>query len=391
MAVPVTHLLPPRDAHEAVGEQVALAAQEAPEAASEQTTIKVAGVPRDGEAGKATTQRRRPSWRARRGHDGGWDADEVAVHLMACQTQMVRGLARKSPWVGLDDETLASCFGHGAAVIARVAASGQRPEWRTSKDLEKAQIAAFRHQALDYWKRANAQSRRGERFTVAFDPERHGHGHAPIDRLFEQPDLHTIERDLLAELTDEGLRAFWTIVLHAQVSFKEAGDRLQLTKAEVMSCTRAGRVAFGGYLDRRSTGELCVERGLDLAARRAGSATPLQAERAAAHVESCYACALVHDPSTSALQRGILGLAPTGLILRLLSRAGDVAASPVTRIVDSGSGSRAVATGLAAVAVAGSSLGIDAATDPPPKPRERGAATKKARSVGASSKPSTSR
>jgi hypothetical protein len=281
---------------------------------------------------------------------------------MSCQAQMVRGLGRRSPWAGLDDESLNSCFGHAAAVIVRVAVSGQRADWRTSKDLEKAQVAAFRHQALEHWKRVNAVSRQGERFTVAFDADRHAPDHAPIDRLFEQPDLHTIERDLLAELVDDRLRAFWTLVLREHLAFKDAGHRLGLTRAGVMACTRQGRTAFADYLVRRESGALCTARSRDIAARESGTADAAGVERAAAHLEACYACALVHEPETSALQRGILGLAPTGLVLRILSRAGDAASTPVARIVDSGSGSRAVAAGLAAVAV-GAGSGVDISSE----------------------------
>lgn len=363
----MTSLTPTKECHRPIEQEVACAPGEAPRTAPERTTIKAAGVPGSA-ARKATTKRDRPVLRARRGRGARWDADEVAAHLIGCETQIVRGLARKSPWVGLDEETLASCFGHGAAVIARVAAGGQRSEWRTPKDLEKAQIAAFRHQAFEHWRRVNARSREGDRYTVAFDPERHGVADAPMDRLFAQPDLRDILRDLLAELADDDLRAYWTIILREQSSFTQAGDRLQLSKAEVTAYTRAGRSAFINYLDRRSSGALCVERSLDVLADRAGAAGPLRSERAKAHIESCYACALVHEPQTSAIERGILGLAPTGFVLRLLARAGDVTASPVMRIADTGSGSRAVAAGLAAVAVAGSGVGIKAATD---APRER--------------------
>lgn len=305
----------------------------------------------------------------RRGARGSWDPDEVAAHLMSRQDEIVRGLARKSPWVGLEDDTMASCYGHGAAVIARVAASGQRPEWRTTKDLERAQVAAYRHQALDHWKRVNTQSRRGERFTVAFDPERHAVGDTPVDRLFDQPDLLSIERDLLVELIDDDVRAFWTVVLREHHTFKDAGDRLGLTKATVMAYTRAGRTAFAAYLERRKTGQLCEERSRDVLAQRAGTATPLRAERGEAHLESCYACALVHEPGTSAFQRGLLGLAPTGWILRLLFRSGEGPTSPVLRtVLESSSGSRALATGLAAAAIAGTGVGVQVTRDAPASP-----------------------
>ena len=298
---------------------------------------------------------------ARRGR--AWDAQDVAEHLMSCRGQMVHGLRSKTPWAGLDLDTLDSCFGHGAAVIAKVAASGQRPEWRTSGDLEKAQVAAFRHQALDHWKRINAQSRRGDRVAVSFDPERHAPQDAPMDRLFDQPDLVAIQRDLLAELADPELRAFWEAVLGGAGGFKSAGDELGLGKAQVMARTRAGRAAFSGYLDRRESGELCEDRGGDIAALRAGTASELRTERAEAHLEACYACALIHQPRNGALERGMLGAAPIGLLLRLASRASDLASIPATRWVEAGAVGRLAAAGVAALTVAASGAGIQAATD----------------------------
>lgn len=330
-----------------------------------------------GEMARTTeTDRRRRVLLLRSGRSrNAWVADEVAAHLMGCRVQIVRGLARKTPWAGLDDETLDSCFGHAAAVIAKVAVTGQRPDWRTPRDLEKAQIAAYRHQALDHWKRVNALSRQGDRSTVAFDPERHASCHDPMDRLFDQPDLRAIERDLLAELADDRLRSFWTIVLREGVPFKTAGDRLELSKAAVMACTRGGRAAFAGYLDRREDGDLCRDRSHDIAAKLAGTATRWRIERADAHLECCYACALIHEPSTSAMERGILGLGPAGLILRLVARASDAVSAPVVRVVESGGGSRAVAAGLAALTVAGAGVGAHRGSTVSPSDRRETTAT----------------
>ncbi|MCW3011142.1 MAG: hypothetical protein JWO90_1546 [Solirubrobacterales bacterium] len=291
-----------------------------------------------------------------------WDADEIAAYLLDRQRQIVRGLGRRSPWAGMDDETLDSCYHHAAAVIAKVAEDGQRADWSKPQDLERAVVSAFRHQAYDHWKRVNAQHRQADRHTVPFDPERHAPDDTPLDRLFEQPDLHTIKRDLLSELQDPRLRQFWTVVLTEEISFRAAGDRLGLSKVAVSACTKQGRAAFAGYLSRRASGQLCRDRTLDIAAHRAGIEDLARTERALAHLESCYACALVHEPRTSAIQRGILSLAPTGLILRMLSRAGDVAATPAMRIADSGSGSRAVAAGLAALAV-GTGAGVQLVED----------------------------
>lgn len=344
-----------------------LSPRSAEEGASKQSTSGMR-MPARG-AKEVEAERRGPVLLARCGRC--WDAQAVAEHLMSRRAQMVCGLKRKTPWAGLDADTLDSCFGHGAAVIARVAASGQRPEWRRPKDLEKAQIAAFRHQALDHWKRINAQSRQGDRLAVAFDPERHASPDTPMDRLFEQPDLHAIQRDLLAELAAPDLRAFWGVVLGEAGSFKTAGDRLGLTKSQVMARTRAGRSAFASYLDRRETGELCRERSGDIVALRAGTANDVRAERAEAHLESCYACSLVHEPHIGAFERGILGVAPIDvLLLRLATRAGEVASVPATRWTEAGAGARLVAAGIAALTVTGSGLGIEAALRDRPITRE---------------------
>ncbi len=340
-------------------------AESAPAGASGQATSGT-GMPAR-RAKEAKGERRPRVLLARRGRS--WDAQEVAEHLMSCRAQMLCGLKRKTPWAGLDVDTLDSCFGHGAAVIARVAASGQRPEWRSPKDLEKAQIAAFRHQALDHWKRVNAQSRKGDRTAVVFDPERHASKDAPMDRLFAQPDLHAIQRDLLAELADPEVHAFWRVVLEEAASFKTAGDRLGLTKAQVMARTRAGRSAFAGYLDRRETGELCRERCEDVVALRAGTADDSRAERARAHLESCYACSLLHQPHVGAFERGILSVTPVGLVLRLMTRAGEVASVPATRWTEMGAGARLVGSSLAALTLAGSGAGIEAAINDRPEAR----------------------
>ncbi len=300
----------------------------------------------------------------RRGGRDGWDPDEVAGHLMARRAGIMRGLARSSPWAGIDEDTRASYYGSAAATIARIAATGEREDWQTFADLERAQITAYRHESLDHWKRLNAASRRGDKSAVEFDADRHITGVAPLDKLFEQPDVIAVQRDLLADLTDENLRAFWTTVFEEQVTFKEAGDRLGMTKSGVMVATKSGRKLFAGHLHRRASGELCRSRGLDIKALNSGDASATQRERAEAHLEGCYACALVHEPRTSALDRGLLGLAPTGLILRLLSRAGDAASVPALRVAESGTVGRAAAAGVAALAVAGAGVGVKAELAP---------------------------
>ncbi len=302
-------------------------------------------------AGPATERDRVLLRPRRRGGRERWDADEIADYLMSIRRRLLRALARRTPWAGLDAETLESCYSHGAAVVVRLAVSGGRVEWRGAKDLERAQIAAFRHQALDHWKRVNAESRRGDRDSVAFDPNLHSPEASPIERLFEQPDLHVVQRDLLAELDDLQLKRFWSAILNDSATFKEAGDALGLTKREVAASTRVGRTRFAGYLDRREAGELCRDRARDIARVKAGTCDADQRERAEAHLQCCYACALVFEPETSAIQRGILGVAPTGFLLRLLMRATDIASSPVARVADSGSAARAIAVGAAAVAV----------------------------------------
>jgi hypothetical protein len=295
---------------------------------------------------------------ARRG--AAWDADEVARHLMSCRAQMICGLRRRTPWVGLDADTLDSCFGLGAALISRMAATGERPEWRTAGDLEKAQVAAFRNQTYDHWKRINAQSRQGDRHAVAFDPERHASQEASIDRLLELPDVASVRRDLLAEIDDEDLRRFWAPVLEEAINFKSAGDRLGLTKAQVMSRTRAGRAIFEGYFERRETGELCHQRGRDIAALRGGNAGAAAAGRAQAHLESCYPCALSHEPNSGAFERGLLSAGPLGMVLRLVPRASDVAGFPAAGRPAADACVRLLAGGLAAIAVVGTGAGVHA-------------------------------
>ena len=313
---------------------------------------------------KSQQERRGRVLLARRGRP--WDEQQVAAHLMSCRAQMVCGLRRKAPWAGLDADTLDSCFGLGAAVIVRVAANGGRPDWRTVEDLEKAQIAAFRNQAFDHWKRVNARSRQGDRLAIPFDPERHAAPDPQMERLFAPPDLYAIRRDLLAEVDDPALRAFWSLVLGQELTFKAAGDQLGLTKAQVMARTRAGRVLFAGYLERRERGVLCRERGADIVARRAGTADAARAERAEAHLDSCYACSLVFEPQRGAFERGILGIAPLELLVRITTRAGDVASVAATRWTEAAAGARIAAAGLAAAAVVGSGVGLNAATRPEP-------------------------
>ncbi|MEJ7893302.1 MAG: hypothetical protein WKF94_11750 [Solirubrobacteraceae bacterium] len=317
---------------------------------------------------RSTKDGRRRLVLARR--DGRWDRVRVAEHLMSCRGQMIFGLRHKSPWAGLDVDTLDSCFGAAAALVVELAASGKRADWRTADDLEKAQIAAYRNQVRDHWKRVNAQARVGDRLSVVFDPERHATPDAQLERLYAQPDLFEIRRDLLAELTDPGLLAFWQLVFDERLSFKVAGDRLGLTKSQVVVRTRSGRAFFSSYLDRRGSGGLCIERGVDIDAARAGTATDAARERAEAHLESCYGCSLVYAPRTSAFDRGMLGLAPIGLVLRLSTRLGEAATSAVMRCADAGPGARVAAGGLAAAALAGSAVGLEAATSPAPPAAE---------------------
>jgi hypothetical protein len=38
--------------------------------------------------------------------NGRWDSDQVAEHLMSCRRQMTYGLGSRSPWAGMDPESL---------------------------------------------------------------------------------------------------------------------------------------------------------------------------------------------------------------------------------------------------------------------------------------------
>ena len=110
-------------------------------------------------------------WRLRSHHGCvEWDADDVAEHLIDRMSRIVTGLARRTPWAGIDRETLDELYLSAAATVSRLAASGERTDWRTPRHLERAAIAAFRHEALAHWKTVNAQKRRGDRDAAPFDP-----------------------------------------------------------------------------------------------------------------------------------------------------------------------------------------------------------------------------
>src|SRR5690242_6171752 len=47
-----------------------------------------------------------------------WNCDEVARHLMQRRRPIIRGLARRSPFFGIDDDTLEGLYGEAAAKIA---------------------------------------------------------------------------------------------------------------------------------------------------------------------------------------------------------------------------------------------------------------------------------
>jgi hypothetical protein len=246
---------------------------------------------------------------ARRPRGGHWNSDDVAAHLMARQPAIVRGLARRPPWAGVDDETLTELYLEAAALITRLAASGQRRDWRVRRDLERAVIAAFRHQALSHWKAVNAQMRRGDRDSTPFDPERHGAADDALARIFDDPRDELVARDWLAQLRDQ-VRTFWEPVILEGKQLKESGDALGLTKAQRQALYRDGIEQLARFRALAAEGLTCQLRAPAITALRAGTAGPVDTERAQAHLACCLACALVHEPGASALTRGILHVLP---------------------------------------------------------------------------------
>jgi hypothetical protein len=253
----------------------------------------------------------------------GWDCDDVAAHLMQRREPIVRGLAHRTPWSGIKADTLNGLYSEAAAIISRIAASQYRRDWRTHADLERAVIAAFRHQALHHWRSVNAAKRRGDRDAVEFDPERHARSEEVLASIFDaNPHEELVARDWLAQLDGE-VRQFWRLLLDG-VSFTDAGDRLGLSYAQSKVHHRAGLEQFARFRALQEAGKVCHLRAGAIAAYRSGTADAITAERAQAHLACCLACALVHDRQASAVTRGLFHVLPLPAVARAFARLRDV-------------------------------------------------------------------
>ena len=253
----------------------------------------------------------------------GWDCDDVAAHLLDRRAALIGSLARRSPWGGIDRETLDGLYVEAAAKVARIAGSQQRRDWRTRRDLERAMIAAFRFEAQHYWRNVKAEKRRGDRAPVPFDPDEHAEGEDLLARIFDaSPHEELVARDWLAQLRGE-VRAFWALLLEG-VSFTHAGERLGLPYRECQALYRAGLEQLGRFRALQESGKVCQLRAPAIAALRAGTADDLTAERARAHLACCLSCALVHERNASALRRGILHVLPLPAVVRALARVRDL-------------------------------------------------------------------
>jgi hypothetical protein len=246
---------------------------------------------------------------------------------MGRQTPVTRGLARRSPWAGIDADTLDELYLSAAATISNLADSGSRHAWQTARDLERAVIAAFRHEALSHWKIVNAQKRRGDRDAVAFDPERDGASRSELELILESdPREELVARDWIVQLHGQ-VRAFWEPVILDGVDYKQAGDRLGLSKAQRQAMYREGIEHLGRFRALVEEGRVCQLRAPAIAAYRDGTADPVVAERARAHLDCCLSCALTHEPRASALTRGLLGVLPWPAMTRAIARLRDFADS----------------------------------------------------------------
>lgn len=303
-----------------------------------------------------------------------WSADEVAEHLIERMPPIVNGLARRTPWVGIDRETCEELYLSAAATVSRLSAAGERPDWQTPRHLERAVIAAFRHEALAHWKTVNAHKRRGDREAASFDPEHDAAADDPLNRLFEpDPREELVARDWLAQLRGE-VREFWEPVVLEGVEYKEAGDRLGVDKARRQALYRDGIEHLTRFRRLLEEGRVCQLRAPAIVAYRAGTADAVTAERARAHLASCLPCALVHEAGASALKRGILHALPVAAVGRAVAWVREI---PLGRAAETAGAGGAMLFGnsIAAVVCAGAVAAGVCATEfgPLPNPFDRDA------------------
>jgi DNA-directed RNA polymerase specialized sigma24 family protein len=265
-----------------------------------------------------------------------WSADDVAEHLMERMPPIVNGLARRTPWAGIDRETLDELYLSAAATVSRLAASGRRADWGTIGHLERAVIAAFRNEALAYWKTVNTKKRRGDRDAAPFDPDRDAPSEDPLNRLYEpDPREELVARDWLAQLHGE-VREFWEPVILEGIEYKEAGERLGVDKARRQALYRKGIEHLSRFRQLLEEGRVCELRAPAIRAYRAGAADPVTAERARAHLACCLPCALVHEAGASALKRGILHALPWAAVGRAVAWVREFPIGRATETVGAG-------------------------------------------------------
>lgn len=285
-------------------------------------TFRVDATGRGSSATRSRPSRRRPAVLTPLGRRG-WDADAVASHLLQRRYAIMRGLRHRTPWRGIEEETLKELYDEAVTTVAQLAASQQRRDWRTRAHLERAVIAAFRHQAQHHWRHFNAMKRRGDRDAVEFDADLHGATDEVLTRIFDvNPHDALVARDWLAQV-DGDVRDFWRLLIDG-ASFRQAEEELGLTYAECKVHQRVGLEQFARFRTLQEEGKVCQLRASAIAAYLAGTADAPTAERAEAHLACCLACALVHDQKASAVSRGLFHLLPVPLLARTFGRLRDL-------------------------------------------------------------------
>lgn len=249
----------------------------------------------------------------------------------------MRGLRHRTPWRGIEEETLKELYDEAVTTVAQLAASQQRRDWRTRAHLERAVIAAFRHQAQHHWRHFNAMKRRGDRDAVEFDADLHGATDEVLTRIFDvNPHDALVARDWLAQV-DGDVRDFWRLLIDG-ASFRHAGEELGLTYAECKVHQRVGLEQFARFRTLQEEGKVCQLRASAIAAYLAGTADAPTAERAEAHLACCLACALVHDQKASAVSRGLFHLLPVPLLARAFGRLRDLVGDRAAEATAGGAG-----------------------------------------------------
>ncbi len=327
--------------------------------------------------------RRPPRWTATRRRELGCRRGRGAPHGSDA-VDRPRPRTEHAHGLGIDEDTLTELYLAAAATVSRLAGSGRRADWRTARHLERAVIAAFRHEALGHWKSINAQKRRADRHAVSFDSERDGASHNPLERIFESdPRDELVARDWLAQLRGQ-VRDFWEPIILEGAQHKEAGDRLGVNKAQRQALYREGIEHLGRFRSLLEEGKVCQLRASAIVDLRAGTADAVTAERASAHLDCCLTCALQYDKQASALLRGILHLFPWPIIGRGVAWAREL---PVGRAAETaggaggvllfGKGAAALCAGAVAAGVCATEFGVLPNPLRPPAEHEKSADSQK--------------